>query len=473
MIFLIIFHFLWIILKGIELIYFFQIKEYRFDRLNSQIKEKGYFPFFYSLSIKLPKRSMRNLLLVLFHLAITSSVFLYSFEQIALYDFLAYSLFIAPIFSFVVIASGVLWTNIPSFLLIKISQYNAMNKVKKSKAIFIGITGSYGKTSTKEFLYQILSAKFNVAKTEENMNTPAGIAISINKNLTNKTDIFIVELGAYKKGEIKQAASYINFDHIILTGLGNQHLDLYGSRDNLITEESSPIALLQPGNKAYVNSSVPNLKSLKKLKTEIITYGGAKYDSITDSNISQSKNGISANIHYQKQIFSIKTSLLGNHFLENLMPCVAIASDLGMKKQEIEKSVKSVSQIKGKLSIHKGYGGATIIFDGVNSNLNGFLSAIDTLELFPQKNKIIVTQGIIELGAEKRSSYDKLISSINKSKIKLFSTDKLFSKISKNNQVFTFNDVSSLKNNVKKRLNKGTVMLIEGKFSDKFIKTFI
>ena len=101
------------------------------------------------------------------------------------------------------------------------------------------------------------------------MNTAPGIALSINKNLNHDTDFFIVELGAYKKGEIKDAASYINFDKIVLTGLGNQHLDLYGSKENLILEESDPVTHLKQGRAAYVNSSVPNLAYLKKTKAKI------------------------------------------------------------------------------------------------------------------------------------------------------------------------------------------------------------
>lgn len=460
-------------LKGMELVYWFQIKEYRFDRLFSQINEVGFFHFFYSFSFKLSKKSMRNFIIYIFYFSLVVSLFLYSLEQISLYYFLAYSFLFAPIFAFLIISLGVILTSIPSFLIVKFSQFKARRLVKTSKAKFIGVTGSYGKTSTKEFLYQVLSRKFKVGKTEENMNTAVGIAFSINKNLTPDTQYFIVETGAYKKGEIEEAVSYIRFEKIILTGLGNQHLSLYGSRDNLIEEESRPLLDLSPENTAYVNSKVPNINAIRNINTNIVTYGSGHNDNVKLKNIHASAESSSGQIEYKKSIFNLHTKLIGAHFLENLMPVVAIAYDLGLKKEKIENFVNEITPINGKLSKHSGYGGATILFDGVNSNLDGFISAIKTMESFLQKNKIIMTQGIIELGIEKKDSYDKLISLIEKLDIKLFTTDSLFSKISENKNIFTFNDVSNLTVSVKKRLNRGTLLLIEGKFPKKYTDSIL
>lgn len=473
MIFLVLIHYFWTIIKGLGLIYFFQIKEYRFDRLASMTKEEGLLKFLYSFSIRLPKISTRNLLIVFIHLSVTSSLFLYSFEQRYLFSLLGFSLFLAPITSYLIVSLSIMITAIPSSIIRSWIRFQAVQKVKKSSTQFIGITGSYGKTSTKEYLAHILSKQFTVAKTPKNMNTDVGIALAINRTLTPATELFITELGAYRSGELNRAASYIPFSSIILTGLGNQHVDLYGSKDALIAEETSPIYNLQKNGTAYLNhnSIIENNIDISSILS--VTFGSSDTADIYAKDIQASDHGTRAVVIYRGQTFHINTKLLGIHSIENLLPAIAVAFDLGMEKETIETQVNTLQPLQGKLSQIKGYNDAIVLHDGVNTNLNGFLAALDVMNLFSQKNKIVMTQGIIELGGEKRNSYEQILQKMSLAGITLFTTDKLFNTIKSDVQTMTFNDVDSMQKHLITIVNSDTLLLIEGVFAQPVLDTFI
>ena len=473
MLFFVLIHFIWALLQGLRFIYIFQIKEYRFDRLQSIAKEIGYLRFLYTTSLKIPKVSLRNILLVFFLTLGVSALFLYSFEQKYLFEFLGYSFFLAPLASFGIVSCGVFLTNIPSTILRSRIRYRAIQKVKKTKAVFIGITGSYGKTSIKEYLAQILSIRFNVVKTPKNMNTDVGIALSINRLLTKSTEFFITELGAYRSGELNYAASYIPFQYIILSGLGNQHLDLYGSKKALIQEEMSPVLHLPDSGTAYLNYESITENAIDVSKFNTVTFGTSPHADIHLTDVKVTPEGTIGIMHYKNRLFKINTRLLGTHSLENLLPAVAISFDLGLNPRVIEKQISKMQPLIGKLSKHKGRNNATILHDGVNSNFNGFLAAIDVMKLFPQSKKIIMTQGIIELGVEKRSTYEQILHKMNNSGIKLFTTDIVFTTIKNNITIFTFNDVESIQKNILQSLDSNTLLLIEGAFAQPIIDTFI
>lgn len=473
MLFFVVFHYFLALLLGLSFIYTFQIKEYRFDRFLSIAKEVGYVHFLYLSKIRFPAVTFRNILLVFIHLMITSLLFLYSFEQAFLFEFLSRTFFLAPITSFLIIAIGVFITSIPSKIIRSIIRFQAIHKVKNTHAIFIGITGSYGKTSIKEHLAHILSAKYHVAKTPKNMNTDVGIALSINRLLSTSTQFFITELGAYRSGELHHASSYIPFQYIILSGLGNQHLDLYGSKEALIKEETSPIYSLSPNGKAYLNIASVQENDLDISQVPSITFGASDEAKIQLKDIKTSPDGTHGIIVYKNQVFQIQTRLLGIHSLENLLPAVALSYDLGMDIALIEKQISTIKPLYGKLSKHKGYNNATILHDGMNTNLNGFLAAIDVMNKFSHKKKIIITKGIIELGVEKRSSYNMILQKMNNTGIKLFTTDRLFNTIKSSVEINTFNDVISMQKKILPLFDSDTLILIEGIFTKPVLDIFI
>lgn len=461
-----------VLIKSIELIYLFQIKEYRWDRFYSFIRENGWFRTLYLTRLHLPAKSLRNVLI-----GITILVLLIP-TQIALGLLPDLSLLLVipfiPFISLVLTTLSVLLTAIPVQFHREKIIHKAKNFVKNSNVICIGVTGSYGKTSVKEFLYTILSQKYKVAKTDKNMNTDIGIALSILKNLKTDVKYFITEFGAYKLGEIEKETEIIKPNYSILTGLGNQHLDLYGSKENLIKAESYIVKILNSNDTAYINLDFSDSKKINEIfRAKKIYYSINEPADIFASDIKYENQLLRAIVHYKKQSFTISTRLLGEHNILNLLPCIALASDLGMNIQEIQEAIMTIVPIPGKLSIHPGINSSTVLNDSYNSNVNGFIEGIKIMAKMPQPKKNIVTRGIIELGVEKRSSYERILEELYKTNIQLISTDKFFGEVDKENRVKILNDVLDIKNLLVQNTDTNSLILIEGRFPKKFVDDII
>lgn len=456
-------------LKGLYFLYLFQIKEYRFDRFFSQLKEEHFMKIFYSEAVRLPAKSPRNILVFILFLP-----FLYFYLFFG--GFLSFFgkvgfLLLTPILSFCLVFFLVEITSIFTYFYRQFIINKAKKIVKKSKVKFIGITGSYGKTSTKEFLYQLLFQNFRVAKTEANINTDIGVSLSVIKNLGSKIQYFIVEMGAYKIGEITAVCKITPPTYAVLTGIGNQHLGLFGSKENLLLAKSELLEAVPQLGKIYINlDSYPLKKFQKRLKGEVITFSAK--DSRADifiKNTSAEQNKIQAIISYKSKEIILTTKIIGTHNITNLLPCLALAMDLEIPEEIIIKTVEQLENLSGKLSHHQGLKSSLIFNDSGNSNVEGFISAIVTIDQFPLKNKIILTKGIIELGKDKNNSYQKIINQLNQTKIILYTTDSWFKVYDKKNHVVVFSDEKEMFKETVKLANKNCLILIEGKFTKDFI----
>jgi len=459
-------------------IYNFQIKEYRFDRLFSCIKEKGIWFFIIPERFYLPKKSVRN-----------RNIIIISFLLLTLYLFLVWYLvpaqvtrvvlyIISPLTSVLFVIVGVLYTATIVKRKRAVTINEAVEKISKSKAVFIGITGSFGKTSTKEFLYKILSSKFEVEKTDENQNTDIGIAMSINKNLKDSTQYFIVEMGAYKQGEIEKICGIVHPKYGILTGLSNQHLGLFGSKDNLISAKSELLKSLPREGKAYVNAdSLGYEKAVEDLKCSVCLFSVENKRADISATSFLNKEGLSsADVKYKnfsssKIDFVISTKLFGKHAIANLLPCIALSYDLGVSKEQIEKSIGEIKPVNGRLSIHFGLGGALYIYDGYSSNVKGFLAATDVLGNMNSAKKVLITKGIIELGDDKETSYKAILKKLYEFGIEVVTTDKLFKNLDFNGRVLLFRSEKKILDYLKQEVDAKSTVLIEGRFSDKFISS--
>lgn len=466
-----------ILIKSLHFLYLFQIKEYRLDRFSSMLRDQGFLNVFYNFHIRYPSKSVRNIFIFFFVICACIFFLLIALEDSDVYLLFSYSVFVAPFISFLLVLFGVLTTQIPVFFYRQLLILRAKAKVKKSNTVWIGITGSYGKTSVKELLFELLSTKFNTAKTLANYNSDVGVAISILKNLRKNTEYFIAEFGAYKKGEIKKASSYIPITYVVVTGLGNQHVDLYGNRQNLIEEETYLAHTLDKSGNLFLKEDPPHRAfSSKDLKAEK-KYYGFRNNSHVRAVILQNRSHIQkAKITYKHHAFIIETKLLGAHSIENLLPAIAIAIDLGITPETIIKKIHNLEPIPGKLSVHPGKNKSVIINDAANSNNEGFIAAIQILNSFSNKTKMIISQGIIELGVEKKDTYRRILGEILKTDSILLTTDKLFRELIEKkykDRVLTFNDVETIKTKFLSKADSTTAILIEGKFPKTFIDSLL
>ncbi len=464
----------WILYKGLHFIFLFQSKGYRINRVQAHIHDRGFLTLFYTFKIQIPSKTLRNILLASFHAIVTGIIFLYAFENVYVYNFLSNFFFLAPFVAFVIVLSGAVLTSIPVYLYRWIIIQLARWKIRKTKTKFIGISGSFGKSSVKEYLYVILSQKFRVAKTEDERTTDIGIALSILKNISPDIEYFIIEAESFGKGEMQSALNYIPFTYCILTGLGNTHLDLYGNKKYLIEEQIYLFRKLIETGKAYINQDAYDTdEPTFKILPSYTTYGLSRKSEIYPNDFKTNHTYTTARIHYQRTSFHIQTTLLGKHSLQNLLPAIALSYDIGIHPTKIQQAINSIRHTKGRLSIHRGPAKSVIILDLINANVDGFIAAADIIKYFPQKTKIAVSCGIEELGVEKRDSYERIVHKLINNGIQLYTTDLLFRKIKKSPAVITFNDVSSLQKELLLKLEKGTVVLIEGEYPPSYIQELI
>ena len=258
----------------------------------------------------------------------------------------------------------------------------------------IGVTGSYGKTSVKNFLVKVLSAKYEVLTTPKNYNTTMGVVRTIRENLKPTHQIFVCEMGAAKVGDIKEICDIVNPKIGIITAIGPQHLQSFKSIDNIIkTKFELYDSVSKNGGITFLNYD--NEYISKQEKENILTYG-INNDSLNYSayNLKSSSQGLS---FYIKDT-QFKTKLIGKHNIENLVGAIAIAEYLGIELNRLVPRVREIKSVEHRLQLIN-RGDINIIDDSYNSNPVSSKSAIDTLAEF-EGYKIIVTPGLIELGGE-------------------------------------------------------------------------
>lgn len=460
------------VVKSLDFLYLFQTKEYRLDRILSFFKEKNIFNIVYLRKIRIPGISLRNILItqgIIFNI-LPLYIFLRNLNSIVLTIFFI----LMPVIALLTMFLGMLLSEIPVQIYRKILIIKATQKVRDSKAVFIGITGSFGKTSTKEFLFQILAQKYKVEKTEKNINSDIGIAISVLKNLKKDTEFFITEIGAYKKGEIKSACEIIKPKYGILTGIGNQHLSLFGSKKKLSEAKSELLQALAKEGKVYVNKDIERVEEIcKKTKAKKFFFSSKQKADISLKSYKLENNLTKAEIIFNDVPWVIKTRLLGLHNLDNLLPCIALANDLGVEKDKIIKAVRTLRPVIGRLSQEKGPNSSTILNDSYNSNVEGFLAAIEVVNQLQYRKKIIISRGLIELAVEKKSSYQKIVYRLAQNNLTLLTTDELFKKFDSNNLVIVFRNEDRLVDYLMKMVNKDSLIVSEGRFEAKTINALI
>lgn len=465
------------IVKIIDLCYLFQVKEYRFDRLRSTIFEEGLISILYLRRPRFPAKSVRNVLILGISTALMVLglwIYLQLWSNLWI---IALVTILTPFSSFLFVSVAVLLTRPIAYALRSQMIRRATALIKqRPDLVSVGISGSYGKTSTKEFLYQILSTKFVVAKTDDNKNTDVGVAQSILRNVKSDTKYFIAEVGAYRQGEVAKATKVFMPQNAIITAFGNQHVDLYGSRENLIEAEGEILEYLPASGTAYINADILSFAhTAKRTKARVVSFSATSNKAdITATNISLNpQKNIVAQISYQKKALEIETELIGSHNVANILPCIAFCLDQGMTKAEIVSAVKQLKQITNKLSVHRGVKGSRILNDSGNSSVDGFIAAVNTVVDQNYRKNIILSKGIIELGKEKESSYKKVLNTIANRPIQLYTSDKLFKKYDITNQVQYLPSEQALLKLAQQNIDASTLLLVEGKFTPSVLKELI
>lgn len=386
-------------------------------------------------------------------LVILGAIWLF-LKDVSFWVFALGLLFLERLIILIVILEAYL-TKLPASIGKEIKIRKAKEKLKLAKNLkVIGITGSYGKTSTKDFIAQILSKKYKVARNRGTNNTKIGIAQNILKELKKDTEVFVVEMGAYKKGEIADICRLVRPNIAVVTGINEQHLAIFGSLKNLIEAKYEIVETLLPNGVAIFNGNNPYcLKMAQK--------ASKKYKTIL----------------YQKGKIEAKAPLIGRHNLENVAAAIAVAKEMGMKDDEIKEAIAKLKPASRGLRKVKGIGNLTFIDDTFSSNPNGFLAALDCLQKFKSKTKVVITTGIIELGSVSAKVHQKIGQAMQKTAdLVILTDDNFLNDIQRgmgkeNKRVIVENRPNKIITLLKEKSPK-VVVLLEGRLPARIINAF-
>ncbi|MCB0353582.1 MAG: UDP-N-acetylmuramoyl-tripeptide--D-alanyl-D-alanine ligase [Bdellovibrionales bacterium] len=268
--------------------------------------------------------------------------------------------------------------------------------------LVLGITGSYGKTTTKHVVQEVVSQKYISLMTPGSVNTDLGLARIIRQELKPLHKIFVAEMGARQIGDIRLCCDVAQPTWGILTCIGTAHLETFGSQQNIVTGKSELVEALPENGKCFLNADDPFTPEIeKKAKCPVITFGvensHANYSAFE---IEVSEHGSSFSIGGKSVSESLRfqTTLLGCHNIRDIVSAIAVGAELGIDWARIRQAVRAMHPVQHRLQLMDKGNGIVVIDDSFNSNPSGFSAALEVLSSFQNKRKFLVTPGMIELG---------------------------------------------------------------------------
>ncbi len=464
-----------------------QIREYRWDRLRDHLfhtregAQKLFNLWFFPGLLPRPKISGRIILIIIIFCIFTALELEIIFILMALFQDRFFDLYTRIPFPLAIItilwersifwlvASSVFISKIPIFVL----QQQLFHRTKSiidqyPNIIRIGITGSFGKSSTKEILVHLLISKFgaeHILYNPRNENNEVSIARLITRSINNKIKIMVIEMGAYHKGEIQKVCNFVQPHIGIITGINDQHLSLFGSQKNI--QETKFELAEAVSQKIFFNSESPLLAEIfadKKIHaTDIpISSSAAK-------NKTSHKDGTSFEIYGKKMLLPWR----GEFFVQNALLAMECAREFGITPDEMAQAISHLPPLQRALHEKKLNSGAILLSDPYSANPDGVLAAISELQKFPGR-KIFVGIPLIELGKNSKNAHEEIFYKLKTMKAEIFwlksDYKKLGKSICKNN--FFGKNIKKLKQ-ISSELKTGDGILLESRLPQKIEHTFL
>ena len=274
----------------------------------------------------------------------------------------------------------------------------------------IGITGSYGKTSVKFILAEILKQRYSVLATPSSYNTPMGLCIVVNNMLKPEHQILVLEMGARYRGDIKELCTLAQPEISVVTSVGLAHLETLGSIEDIAQEKGDILENMRSDGIAVLNvdsEHIAGMASRAPGKIWRVSVEGKEAE-ISASDVQYGPSGTDFTVIDQTGgRTAFHTRLLGKHNVLNVLLGVAVGREMGLRLRQIAHAVERVRPIEHRLQLRQ-EGAVTIIDDAFNSNPIGARNAIEILGQFKTGRRIIVTPGMIELG-ERQEKENRLL----------------------------------------------------------------
>ncbi len=261
----------------------------------------------------------------------------------------------------------------------------------------VGITGSVGKTTTKECVASALAARFRVLKNEGNLNNQTGVPLTLFR-LMPEDQAAVIEMGTNHFGEIESLARAVRPDICLFTNIGEAHIEHFGSREGILRGKTEMLAHMAPGGRIILNGDDDMLIALKKAREDVITFGLGAHNSYQALDVEDDGLlGLSFTVLYENDArFRLTVPAPGMHMVYNGLAAFAVGRALGMRPEEIQKGLLSYAPVGGRMSISQG-NGLTVINDTYNASPAAMKAALDVLQKASGR-KVCVLGDMLELG---------------------------------------------------------------------------
>lgn len=280
----------------------------------------------------------------------------------------------------------------------------------------VAITGSVGKTSTKDIVANVITQKYKTLKTEGNYNNHIGLPLTLLK--LKDHEAAVVEMGMNHFGEIRVLTNIAKPTLCVITNIGTAHIGNLGSRENIL---KSKLEILE-GNKnkqVVINNDNDLLNKFNKEKDrgiETITYGINEKSQIYATGIVEEEESSKFICHIGNEQFEVKVPVAGRHFIENSLCAAAVGNRLGLTKEQIKKGIETFELTKKRMDITKLKNGAKLINDSYNASYESMKASIENLARY-EGRRIAVLGDMFELGEYEKELHQKVGMEIVKNNI--------------------------------------------------------
>ncbi|WP_307323560.1 UDP-N-acetylmuramoyl-tripeptide--D-alanyl-D-alanine ligase [Evansella vedderi] len=346
----------------------------------------------------------------------------------------------------------------------------AKNYLDYLPAKVVGITGSNGKTTTKDMVTSVLATTYKVQKTEGNYNNHIGLPLTILR-LEEDTEIAVLEMGMSGRGEIELLSTIAKPEAAIITNIGESHLQDLGSREGISEAKFEITVGLKENGTLVIHGDEPLLtEKVVNSPFKVITFGSSERNDYYSVHVQQKSNGTYFKINGEEDI-EFFIPVLGKHNINNALSAIALAKQFDVSIPNIKKGLESIKITGMRTELIQGKSGVAVINDAYNASPTSMRAAIQLLQdLKDYGKKIVVLGDMLELGDEEETFHYEVGKGIDPSKINyVFTFGELGRKIAEGakvnfsgEQVFAYDDKQALITKLKEVVEEGDIVLIKG-----------
>lgn len=332
---------------------------------------------------------------------------------------------------------------------------------KKLDVKVIGITGSNGKTTTKELTAAILAKKYNIVSTKGNLNNHIGVPLTL-LQFRDTTDLGIIEMGANHPGEIKKLCAVADPDYGLITNVGKAHIEGFGSLEGVKKEKKEIYRYLEKRNgKIFINTDNKELLLMAGEKIKTITYGSSDQPFLKGE-IADSSPFLNVNVWFPQKTLCLESRLTGTYNFENVLASACIGTYFGVNPLQIQQAIKEYrpDNYRSQFSVH---GSNKIIIDTYNANPTSMQASVSHFMQMQGKNKCLILGDMLELGRDALSEHQKIAAMIETVPFAhVFLVGSLFSQITVPENFSVFETTELLAENLEKNPLTDSFIFIKG-----------